>query len=70
MVVELAPLVGTALQQLPAPFDGTLGQVFLATVAFLAVLLVGRIVMKIAWKIALIAAVGVGAFLLVTTYLI
>ena len=64
MVTELAPLATAALLQLPAPFDTTLGQLFLAIVAFLAVLLVGRVALKIAWKIALIAGIGVGAFLL------
>ena len=58
-----------ALLQLPAAFDSLPGQVFLALVAFLVVLLVARVVMSVAWKIALIAAVVVGAFLFVTTFL-
>lgn len=59
-----------ALLQLPAPLDSTLGMVFLALVAFLVVLLVGRVVLRIAWKLALLAALGVGLFLLVTTFLL
>lgn len=70
MVTELAPLAASALAQLPAPFNTTLGQLFLAIVAFLAVLLVGRVALRIAWKIALVAAVGVGAFLLVSQLLV
>ena len=70
MVTELAPLVAGGLLQMPAPFDTTVGQLFLGVVGFLAVLLVGRIVLKIAWKVALVAGVGLGAFLLVTTLLI
>lgn len=58
-----------ALLQLPAVFDSTVGKVFLALVAFLVVVLVARVVMSVAWKLALIAAVAVGAFLFVTTYL-
>ena len=59
----------TALLQLPGPLNSTLGTVFLALVGFLAVLLVGRVVLRVAWKLALVAAFGVGLFLLVTTVL-
>ncbi|WP_435124569.1 hypothetical protein [Halobaculum sp. D14] len=69
-VASLAAPLAAALLQLPEPLNTTLGKVFLALVAFLAVLLVGRIVMKVAWKLALVAALVVGAFLLVTTYLL
>ncbi|WP_277555163.1 hypothetical protein [Halobaculum limi] len=63
--------VGSALLlQLPGPLDTTLGKVFLALVAFLAVLVIGRIVLRVAWKLALIAALAIGVFLLVTTYLV
>lgn len=63
-------LTATALIQLPAPFDSLIGKAFLAILGFLIVLFVGRIVMNIAWKIALVAGVGLGAFLLVTTVLV
>ena len=66
----LALAASTALVQLPGPLDSTLGTVFLALVGFLIVLFVGRIVLSIAWRVALIAAVAVGIFLLVTTYLV
>ena len=56
--------------QLPAVFDSLPGQVFLALVAFLVVVLVARVVMSVAWKLALVAALVVGAFLFVTTYLV
>ena len=60
----------TALLQLPGPLDSTLGTVFLALAGFLVVLFVGRIVLRIAWRLALIAAFAVGVFLIVTTYLV
>jgi hypothetical protein len=66
----LALTASTALVQLPGPLDSTLGTVFLALVGFLVVLFVGRIVLSIAWRVALIAAVAVGIFLLVTTYVV
>ncbi|QLG27839.1 hypothetical protein HUG10_09865 [Halorarum halophilum] len=69
MVTEIVQVFGAVLQY-PALFDTTLGQLFLAIVAFLAVLLVSRIALRIAWKIALIAGIGVGAFLLVSRLLI
>lgn len=67
---HLALAASTALLQLPGPLDSTLGTVFLALVGFLVVLFVGRIVLSIAWRLALIAALAVGVFLLVTTFLV
>nr|WP_284063362.1 hypothetical protein [Halobaculum sp. SYNS20] len=66
----LALTASAALLQLPGPLDSTLGTVFLALVGFLVVLFVGRIVLSIAWRLALIAAFAAGVFLLVTTYLV
>ncbi|GAA0207980.1 hypothetical protein [Halobaculum roseum] len=66
----LALAAATALLQLPGPLDSTLGTAFLALVGFLVVLFVGRIVLSIAWRLALIAAFAVGVFLVVTTYLV
>ncbi|MFC7135494.1 hypothetical protein [Halobaculum litoreum] len=63
-------LAATALLQLPAPLDTTVGKVFLALVAFLVVLTVGRLLLSVAWKVALVAALGVGVFLFVTTFLL
>ncbi|UIO99410.1 hypothetical protein Hbl1158_12885 [Halobaculum sp. CBA1158] len=65
-----ATVASSALLQLPGPLDTTLGKVFLALVAFLVVLTVGRVLLSFAWKLALLAAVGIGAFLLVTTFLL
>ncbi|QLG61510.1 hypothetical protein [Halorarum salinum] len=69
MSVNLASLTA-ALLQLPAVFETQPGQLFLGIVALLAVMLVGRIVLKIAWKVTLVAGLGLGAFLLVTTFLV
>ncbi|MXR39831.1 hypothetical protein GRX01_00445 [Halobaculum sp. WSA2] len=66
----LAFAASAALLQLPGPLDSTLGTVFLALVGFLVVLLVGRVVLSIAWRLALIAAFAVGVFLFVTTFLL
>jgi len=66
----VALAASTALLQLPGPLDSTLGTVFLALVGFLVVLFVGRIVLSIAWRLALIAALAAGVFLLVTTFLL
>ncbi|WP_435062583.1 hypothetical protein [Halobaculum sp. EA56] len=65
-----ATVAAGALLQLPGPLDTTVGKVFLALVAFLIVLTVGRVVLSIAWKVALIAALGAGVFLFVTTFLL
>lgn len=70
MSTLLTSLAAAALFQLPAPLDTTLGQVFLGIVALLVVLFVARIALNIAWKVALITSVGLGAFLLVTTLLV
>lgn len=67
---SLASAAPTALLQLPGPLDSTLGTVFLALVGFLVVLFVGRIVLSFAWRLALIAALAVGVFLFVTTFLV
>ncbi|MFC7096762.1 hypothetical protein [Halobaculum marinum] len=66
----VAAVASTALLQLPAPLDTTVGKVFLALVAFLVVLTVGRVVLSIAWKVALITALAAGVFLFVTTFVV
>lgn len=70
MSVEPTSLAVVSLLQLPAPFTTTLGEAFLGAVALLVVLFVARIVLRIAWKVALVASIGLGAFLLVTTVMV
>jgi membrane-associated phospholipid phosphatase len=67
----LATLSALLLQvplQGPLP-EGMLGQAIIAVLAIGVVVLVGRIVLNIAWKLVLIASVVVGALWLVTTFL-
>ena len=57
-----------ALLQLPLP-DGMLGQALLVLIAIAVVIVVGRVILSIAWKLVLIASVVIGALWLVTTFL-
>ena len=57
-----------ALLQLPLP-DGMLGQALLALLAIAVVIVVGRVILSIAWKLVLIASVVIGALWLVSTVL-
>jgi hypothetical protein len=57
-----------ALLQLPIP-DEPLGQALLLLVVLAVVIVVGRFVLSIAWKLVLIASVVVGALWVVTTFL-
>ncbi|MBP1986169.1 hypothetical protein [Halolamina salifodinae] len=62
------PALSLALLQLPMP-EGPIGQALIAVIAIAIVILVGRIVLSIAWKLVLIASVLIGALWLVTTFL-
>ena len=56
----LVPLQASGL------LDGPLGQLLLVVVAVGVVVLVGRIVLRIAWRLVTIAAVILGALLLLS----
>jgi hypothetical protein len=64
----LLPAASLALLQLPMP-EGPIGQALIAVVAIGIVILVGRVVLSIAWKLVLIASVLIGGLWLVTTFL-
>ena len=68
LLATLSALLVQAPLQGPLP-EGILGQAILAVLAIGIVVLVGRIVLNIAWKLVLIASVVVGALWLVTTFL-
>jgi len=53
----------TLLQSIPGPLDTQVGRIFLALLVVAAILLVGRVVLSVAWKLVVIAAVVVGAIL-------
>jgi|AntRauTorcE11898_2_1112593.scaffolds.fasta_scaffold11720_2 type IV secretory pathway VirB2 component (pilin) len=67
MTVTL-PALSLALLQLPMP-EGPIGKALIAVIAIGVVILVGRVVLSIAWKLVLIASVLIGALWLVTTFL-
>ncbi|GAB7094172.1 hypothetical protein JCM30237_13240 [Halolamina litorea] len=62
------PALTLALLQLPLP-EGQLGQALIAVLAIGVVILVGRVLLSIAWKIVLIASVVIGLLWVVTTFL-
>ncbi|WP_053947066.1 hypothetical protein [Halolamina sediminis] len=62
------PAASLALLQLPLP-EGMLGQALLVLLAIAVVIVVGRVILSIAWKLVLIASVLIGALWLVTTFL-
>ncbi|QKY18824.1 hypothetical protein B4589_012000 [Halolamina sp. CBA1230] len=64
----ILPAASMALLQLPLP-DGMLGQALLALLAIAVVIVVGRVILSIAWKLVLIASVVIGALWLVSTVL-
>lgn len=67
MVGATTTLAGLALQSgLPG---GMLGQALLAVLAIGAVVLIGRIVLNVAWKLVLIASVLIGGLWVATTVL-
>ncbi|KPN30182.1 hypothetical protein SY89_00907 [Halolamina pelagica] len=62
------PSASLALLQLPMG-EGMLGQALLVLLAIAVVIVVGRVVLSIAWKLVLIASVVIGALWLVSTVL-
>ena len=68
LLATLSALLLQAPLQGPLP-EGILGQAIIAVLAIGIVVLVGRIVLNIAWKLVLIASVVVGGLWLVTTFL-
>lgn len=60
--------VSLAVLQLPVG-NGMLGQALLVLLAIAVVIVVGRVVLSIAWKLVLIASVVIGALWLVSTVL-
>lgn len=67
MFDALAPLV---VLQLGGLLDSPLGMALGAVIVIGLVILIGRIALKIAWRLVTIAAVILGALWLVTTYLL
>jgi hypothetical protein len=67
MFDALAPLVAL---QLGGLLDSPVGMALGAVIVIGLVILVGRIALKIAWRLVTIAAVILGALWLVTTYLL
>ncbi|WP_251328669.1 hypothetical protein [Haloplanus pelagicus] len=55
--------------QLDGVLGGPLGQLLVAIVGIGVVILVGRVVLKIAWRLVTIAAVVVGVVLLASLFL-
>lgn len=63
-------LTSQVLLQLGGALGGPLGQLLLVIVAIGLVVVVGRIVLKIAWRLVTIAAVVVGLLLLASLFLV
>jgi hypothetical protein len=64
--MDLTPLL--PLLQLGGLLDSTIGQLFAVVVAIGLVVIVGRIVLRVAWRLVTIAAVVLGLLLLVTFF--
>lgn len=64
--MPLTPQVALQFGGVPG---GPLGQILLAIVAVGVVILVGRVVLKVAWRLVTIAAVVVGLLLLASLFL-
>jgi len=62
------PALSLALLQLPIP-QGRVGQALMLLLVIAVVIVVGRVVLSIAWKLVLIASVVLGALWVVTTFL-
>jgi len=62
-------LMPQVLLQLGGALSGPLGQILLVIVAIGLVVVVGRIVLKIAWRLVTIAALVVGLLLLASLFL-
>ncbi|MFW5940066.1 MAG: hypothetical protein ACOCSD_04310 [Halolamina sp.] len=62
------PALSLSLLQLPIPQE-PLGQALVLLLVIAVVIVVGRVVLSIAWKLVLIASVVLGALWIVTTLL-
>jgi hypothetical protein len=62
-------LTSQVVLQLGGALGGPLGQLLLTIVAIGVVILVGRVVLKIAWRLVTIAAIVVGLVLLASLFL-
>ncbi|WP_049935989.1 hypothetical protein [Haloplanus natans] len=62
-------LTSQMLLQMGGVLGGPLGQLLLAIVAIGVVVVVGRIVLKIAWRLVTIAAIVVGLLLIASLFL-
>lgn len=69
MVQTLASTLVGALLQFGALTGSPLGKLLVALVIIAVVILVGRVVLSIAWKLVLIAAIVVGGLWLLTTFI-
>ncbi|WP_138797990.1 hypothetical protein [Halostella sp. PRR32] len=49
-----------ALLQVPGVLNSPLGKLFAAIVALLVIITVGRVVLSVAWKLLVVAGIGVG----------
>ncbi|WP_135535732.1 hypothetical protein [Halostella pelagica] len=49
-----------ALLQVPGVLNSPLGTLFAAIVALLVIITVGRVVLSVAWKLLVVAGIGVG----------
>jgi len=63
-------LTSQVVLQLGGALGGPLGQLLLTIVAIGVVILVGRVVLKIAWRLVTIAAIVVGLVLLASLFLV
>jgi len=70
--VDMIPGLGSAAPALPLQLGGLLGeplgQALAVIVAIAVVVLVGRIVLKVAWRLVTIAAVVIGALLVLSFF--
>ena len=68
MMSGLAPTAWTVSLQLGGLLGQPLGQALAVIVAIAVVVLVGRIALKVAWRLVTIAAVVVGALLVLSFF--
>jgi hypothetical protein len=66
VLVQVLAAWATLPLQLGGALDGQLGQLLLAVVAVGAVVLVGRLVLRVAWRLVTIAAAVIGLLLLLS----
>jgi hypothetical protein len=62
----MLPTIPLALLQVPGILNSPLGKLFGAIVALLVIITVGRVVLSVAWKLLVVAGIGVGALYVVS----